>query len=241
MLKVPNLESGDSIIFSGDSGNGDTDIYYAIKLPDGNWGMARELPGQINTRFNENFPVLSKDGQRIYFSSDNEYSMGGYDLFYSDLNPETHLWSAPVNMGYPINDTYDNYNISWVEGKRHAYVSAIRPEGEGARDIYKVVFHDVEPSNCIIKCDLRVETENGLKLPSYSPHIIVTDTLDLFVGQYKASVDSAQFIMALTPGIYNIIVEEDEYPEFKQRLIIPEKWYNTEIDKLTLIINKKED
>lgn len=231
----------DTVIFSGDSDHGDTNLYYAIKLPDGSWGEARALPGAINSRANENFPVLSEDGQRMYFSSDNDMSMGGYDLFYSDYNKQTRKWGKPVNMGYPVNDTYDNYNISWVYGKRHAYVSAIRPEGYGARDIYKLVFHEKDPFNYILKCDLRVEKERKLEIPNMSPHITVTDTLQNIVGQYRATSDSAQFIMALTPGTYDIIIETSEYPELTRRLVIPEKWYNTTAEKMTFILNPKNN
>ena len=234
--------SGDTILFSGDSSYGDTDLYYSIKLPNGNWGVARELPGKVNTRFNENFPVLSEDGMRLYFSSDNEKSMGGYDLFYSDFNTETREWEEPINMGYPINDTYDNYNISWVYGKRHAYISAIRPEGYGARDIYKVVFNEKEPYNYIIKGDIRIENDDHkLLIPSSRASITVTDTLGNLIGQYMSSADSAQFIMALTPGAYIININEESVPAFSQPLIIPEKWYDTRADKLLFVLRKEEN
>ncbi len=233
--------SGDSILFSGDSENGDTDLYYSIKLPDGSWGVARELSGKINTKYNENFPVLSEDGQRLYFSSDNDKSMGGYDLFYSDYDKATQTWSEAVNMGYPINDTYDNYNISWVYGKRHAYVSSIRPEGYGARDIYKVIFNEKEAFNAIIKCDIRLQTDTGLVIPEFAPRITVRDTMEFIVGRYRATQDSSQFIMALTPGEYIIQIDEDDLPQFSQRLSIPEKWYDSIANRMQLIIKPKEE
>nr|WP_319397789.1 hypothetical protein [uncultured Carboxylicivirga sp.] len=233
--------SGDTIVFSGDSENGDTDLYYAMKLPNGKWGLARELPGKINSKYNENFPVLSEDGKRLYFSSDNEKSMGGYDLFYSDLDTETKLWGEPINMGYPLNDTYDNYNISWVYGKRHAYVSAIRPDGYGCRDIYKVVFNEKDPFNYIIKADIRVKNGKDLIIPNSRPSITVTDTLNNVMGQYRASADSAKFIMALTPGSYIVNIEDDNLPAFSQPLIVPEKWYNNEADKFLFVITKEDE
>jgi hypothetical protein len=61
-------EQKDTILFSSENVRGNTDLYYAIKLPTGEWGNARLLPGSINSsEFNVNFPVLSKDGQRLYF------------------------------------------------------------------------------------------------------------------------------------------------------------------------------
>ncbi|MCU4176774.1 tetratricopeptide repeat protein [Carboxylicivirga sp. N1Y90] len=231
----------DSIFFSGDDAAGHTDLYYAIKLPNGYWGEARPLKGKINTSGNENFPVLSEDGTRLYFSSDNKQSMGGYDLYYSDLNPISKEWGEPINMGFPINDTYDNYSISWVYGKRHAYVSAIRPEGEGCRDIYKVIFNEKEAYNAIIKCDIRLDTDTGLVIPIHEPRIEVCDTLGNVVGRYKASADSAKFIIALTPGFYDIKIDDDIIPSFSQRLEVPEKWYEAIANRLQLIVTKPEE
>lgn len=231
----------DSIFFSGEDAEGHTDLYYAIKLPNGQWGEARPVKGKINSTSNENFPVLSETGRRLYFSSDNETSMGGYDLYYSDYNPSSKEWGEPVNMGYPINDTYDNYSISWVYGKRHAYVSAIRPEGEGCRDIYKIVFNEKEAYNAIIKCDIRLETDTGMIIPTHAPRIEVSDTLGNIVGRYRASLDSAKFIMALTPGYYDIKINDDIIQSFSHRLEVPEKWYETVANRLLLLVTKPED
>ena len=103
----------DTIYFSAETAKGDNDIFYALKLPSGEWGYARALPGRVNSSYNEDFPMLSKDGKRLYFSSDNEKSMGGHDLFYSEWNQSLKEWGAPINLGYPINDTYDNFTISF--------------------------------------------------------------------------------------------------------------------------------
>ena len=66
-------------------------------------------------------------------------------------------WGAPINLGYPINDTYDNFTISFINGERHAYVSAIRPEGLGARDIYKIVYNQTEAYEAIIKGEMQIK------------------------------------------------------------------------------------
>ena len=218
-------EGGDTIIYSAEAKNGSTDLFYALKLPTGEWGVSRPLPGKINSKYDENFPVYMSDEKRIYFSSNNPKSMGGYDLFYSQLDTATGEWGEPVNLGYPINDTYDNYSISWVKGKRIGYVSAVRPEGYGSRDIYKVVFVNREASDVIYRCSLRVQTDTGLVVPWFTPQINVFDTLDLKVGSYAMAGDSARFIMALPPGDYYLKVEDEAIRSFVDTISVPEKLY----------------
>ncbi|WP_430809432.1 MULTISPECIES: hypothetical protein [unclassified Carboxylicivirga] len=227
----------DTILFASESESGLTDLYYAIRLPSGEWGEARLLPGAVNSaNYNENFPVLALNGQRLYFSSDNEQSMGGYDLFYADWDPTQKQWGKPINMGYPINDTYDNYNISWVQDKRFAYVSAIRPGGEGKYDIYKVVFNNTEPYNAVIKCDIRLKQERRRVIPGFCPDVIVTDTLDNMVGRYQVSRDSAKFVLALTAGAYRIHIQHDNIEPLVHELIIPDNRYEAVADRIRLVI-----
>ncbi len=233
--------SKDAILFSSENEKGNTDLYYSIKLPTGEWGKAHLLPGKINSvEYKENFPILSSDGKRIYFSSDNAQSMGGYDLFYANWNDETQSWSVPVNLGYPINDTYDNFNISWVNGQRHAYISAIRPEGHGHRDIYKVVFNSTLPSTAIVKCNIRLKKDRKLTIPDFNPTSTFTDTLNNLIGTYATQDDSASFIMALITGNYIIKIKHDLIQDLDYQLNIPDNYFNTLADRIKLIVLPKK-
>ena len=80
--------------------------------------------------------------------------MGGYDLFKSQLSKNGDKWSTPLNLGYPLNNTLDNMNISFsahwsneteTTRNKYAYVAAYREEGFGDLDIYRVTFNSVEP------------------------------------------------------------------------------------------------
>lgn len=229
----------DTIIFSSENMNGNTDLYYAIKLPTGEWGQARLLPGEINSaNYNENFPVLSSNGKRIYFSSDNLQSMGGYDIFFANWDDKKKEWGKPINIGYPINDTYDNYNISWVE-ERFAYISLIRPEGYGKYDVYKVVFNNTTPYTAIVRCDIRIKKDRRVQIPNFSPQITVTDTLDNTIGSYVANNDSADFVMALTSGYYKIKIEHESIEPLDYTLIIPDNRFESVADRIRLVVVPK--
>jgi len=234
--------SKDTILFSSENELGNTDIYYAIKLPTGLWGDARLVPGGVNSStYNENFPVLSADGKRLYFSSDNEQSMGGYDLFYSDWDEKSNNWGSPINLGYPINDTYDNFNISWVDGGRFAYISAIKPDGYGKLDIYKVVFNNIKPFNAVVKCEIRIKKDRKRQIPDFTPYITVTDTLDNIVGTYKAQKDSCTFFIALTKGYYKIKVEHEKIEPLVYDLEIPDNRFEAVTDRIRLLVIPKQE
>ena len=233
-------EGGDTLFYAAEGEDGSTDLFYAMKLPSGEWGRSRLLPGKINSEYDENFPFYMPDERRIYFSSNNSSSMGGYDLFYSSQDSATGEWSEPANLGYPINDTYDNYSISWVKGKRIGYISAIRPEGFGNRDIYKVVYVTKDPSNVIYRCSLKVQADSGLVEPWFSPEINVYDTLQLRVGTYTATMDSARFILALPPGDYYLKIDAPEIISFVDTITVPEKLYKAVPREKMYILTQSE-
>ncbi len=107
-----------------------TDLYMSRKLPNGTWGVPVKLPEVINTKYNESFPHLSYDGKTFYFSSEGHSSMGGFDIFVSEYDDLTGLFSVPKNLGYPINTVDDDFNISMSATGRYGYTSQFR-QGEG--------------------------------------------------------------------------------------------------------------
>ena len=141
------------IYFASDreEGIGGKDIYVSRKMPDGSWGPAENIGNVINTEFDEDFPYIGPDSNTLYFCSVGHNSMGDYDLFKSVWNSETKKWSEPVNLGYPINTPTDNKTISFTKSGRHAYISALKKEGVGNLDIYRVTFNNVEPTYSILK------------------------------------------------------------------------------------------
>jgi tetratricopeptide (TPR) repeat protein len=142
-----------TLIFAADrsGGYGGSDLYMAKALPNGEWGIPANLGPVINTTFDEEYPMLSFDGSRLYFSSVGHGSMGGYDLYYSDWDTASANWGQPVNLGYPVNTPDDDMQISFTASGRYAYKAALRPEGYGNLDIYRITFHDVEPAYTVVR------------------------------------------------------------------------------------------
>ncbi len=99
-----------TILFSsyGENGLNGKDIYRLNQIGDGKWNLQPQNLVDINTEFDEEYPILSADGKTLYFSSKGFDSMGGYDIYKSTWDENTASWSKPVNMGAPINSPFDD-------------------------------------------------------------------------------------------------------------------------------------
>jgi len=135
--------SGDGMtlyfVSSRKKGYGGRDIYFAHKDKNGQWGRAHNLGRVINTPFDEDNPCLINNDQTLYFSSKGHYSMGGYDIFYSNYTDRN--WSEPVNLGFPVNNTADNLGYTAINGGKAGYYSKINPHDPlREADVFHVTF-----------------------------------------------------------------------------------------------------
>ncbi|MFH1321479.1 MAG: hypothetical protein ABII90_12620 [Bacteroidota bacterium] len=153
---------GKHLYFASDinGGYGGTDIYLSKILPDGTWGLPINLGPTINTKYNEDFPGISSDEKILFFSSEGHMSIGGFDIFKSVRDDDTSQWQPPVNIGYPINTPEDNMSISFSASwdseteslqNRYAYISAVRQDGFGDLDIYRITFNKVGSRLTVIR------------------------------------------------------------------------------------------
>ena len=99
-------KSGNTLYFTSDreGGYGGLDIYKISLDSKGNWGEAENLGPAINTEFDEETPFLTMDDKYLFFSSKGHNGIGGYDVFYIDLESKNQV----INLGYPVNTTGDD-------------------------------------------------------------------------------------------------------------------------------------
>ncbi len=144
-------ESSASIHFSGKimyftSNNpkytrGGSDIYES-RRPDVNskWGAPINLGNVVNSIYSEESVFISPDGQTLYFSSNRQGSMGGYDIFKCEVQKDG-TWSPPINLGYPINTPDDDMFFSInANGRFGFYASTGHEDNQGEWDIYMITF-----------------------------------------------------------------------------------------------------
>jgi tetratricopeptide (TPR) repeat protein len=92
-------------------------LYTQSKLLD-KWGDEKRLPANINSENgNNNYPFVLTDGVTMYFASEGNGSIGGYDLFATrySINSDTYL--TPEQLGMPFNSFANDYMLVVDETK----------------------------------------------------------------------------------------------------------------------------
>ncbi|MEO5585512.1 MAG: hypothetical protein ABIQ75_08665, partial [Flavobacteriales bacterium] len=126
-------------VSSREGGLGGSDIYRSPwDEATGDWGTAENLGPDINTMYDEDGVFLPADGNTLYFASQGHSSIGGYDLFKSELR--NGRWSKPENLGWPINSPGDDQFLVLSADGTTGYFNSVRPGGVGGDDIYRVEF-----------------------------------------------------------------------------------------------------
>lgn len=135
-------EDGNQIIFSSDrpGGHGGLDLYISKKV-NGQWGPAKNLGSDINDFLNEDRAFLINNGKTLFFSSQSHQTLGGYDIFRSELQADGS-WSSPGNLGYPLNTPDDNMFFMPVgDGRTGYYPIYEESDGLGKEDIYRITLN----------------------------------------------------------------------------------------------------
>jgi len=132
----PTLNAeGTKLYFASDmpGGFGGMDLY-SSELENGRWGPPTNLGPGINTEGNEVFPFIYKNN-RLYFSSDGQIGLGGFDIYYTDAKAEGQ-WGTPENIGAPINSKDDDIAFTLSNKGESGYFTSNRTGGAGRDDIY---------------------------------------------------------------------------------------------------------
>lgn len=146
-IKMPNKSVKDKVkyttqrqdrVYFSDSIRGRMDIFTSYKLLD-EWSAAVSISDNINTRANENYPFLLLDGLTLYFASDGENSIGGYDLFITRYTPSSDSFLTPENIGMPFNSPYNDYMMVIDEQHQIGWFASDRFQPQGKVMIYTFV------------------------------------------------------------------------------------------------------
>jgi hypothetical protein len=215
-------KDGKTLFFTSnrEGGYGGLDIYRSERNRGGDWGPAINLGPVINSKYNDDTPFVTDDGNILYFSSMGHYNMGGYDIFYSTrLN--NGQWSEPVNLGYPLNTTKDDLFFVPVHDGAYAYYSRYDPaDTYGMTDIYKLeVFTDLHPRKFILNGITRVE---GQVNPDYSQFIatLINTKTGKIIDQSKLNSDGSYTLNALS-GDFDLQIKGKGITDNNEKISIP--------------------
>ena len=104
------------------------------ELINGKWDNIKELPF-CNDNFSTEHPVLSKDGKKLYFSSDMPGSIGSFDIYVVDVN-EDGTYGTPLNLGVAVNTIHREQFPSISDDGSILYFASDGHQGMGGLDIF---------------------------------------------------------------------------------------------------------
>ena len=130
------------IVFSAPGADGKWSLVTSEKISDTLWSAPSPVSGAASSQGNDIFPLVSQDGQRLYFSSNGLAGMGGYDIYVCTLSADGRTWSAPENLGFPYSSPYDDFLYDDTPDGRYSIFSSNRGCSPGNVRIYVLAFEN---------------------------------------------------------------------------------------------------
>lgn len=98
---------------------------------------------ELNTQSIDGCPIQSPDGLSLFMASNRPNGVGGLDIWVARRSSTSAPWSAPENLGEPVNSTVDDFCPTPVRGNGLFFVSREEPAscGNGDSDIYFTRFN----------------------------------------------------------------------------------------------------
>ena len=181
-------------------GLGGRDIYSCEQDKNGKWGKATNLK-TINSDQDEEAVFIHPDGSTIYYSSRSKGGLGGYDIYKTQkINNE---WSAPINIGAPINTEGDDLFFVMEANGKTAFYSSDQKGTKGGKDLFKISFithkkaPDLGPKLALLKGVVSDEKtgqllESEIELIDNEKHEII--------AKFKSNASTGKYLISLPSG-----------------------------------------
>ena len=109
------------------------------------WTNPTILPDNINEVGSScAYPFVMPDGITIYYASDGDLSLGGYDIFVTRHDTEDDTYFTPENIGMPFNSPYNDYMYAIDEFNNLGWFASDRYQPEGKVCIYVFIPNDTK-------------------------------------------------------------------------------------------------
>ncbi len=220
----------------GAMGNGD--LWMATKVGSYEYEEPVNLGPLVNTIDDEVCVFVHSDGNTLIYSSNGKNSIGGFDLFKTEY--KNGKWTAPVNLGYPINTIGDEKQFSMTADGKKAYITSHRDDTKGEFDIYEIdltnyVVPDPDGTNqgstgltsgaiSIFKGKV-LDGKEGTPIETV---VKITDDKGKVWDEMETS-ESGDFLIVLEGDItYTINVKQEGYQAYEEKIFIPKTPGKTE-------------
>ncbi|HLW30593.1 MAG TPA: hypothetical protein VKX29_07035 [Brumimicrobium sp.] len=207
------------IYYSSYGDNGDNkDIYVRTRLPDGTWSKEQPVFGNVNTKYNEDYPYMHPTGKYLYFSSEGHNSMGGYDVFRSRYDAETNSFGPPENMDISISSPSNDFLYIVDSLDRYAYFASQRESESDQVHVYNVRVERF-PIQMVI---LKGQFNSTINTAEKSLSITVNNNSGERMGEFKTTSKGDYLINLPKGGKYEFIVSVgDKEQQHRQIIDLP--------------------
>ncbi len=218
-----------------DGGKGGSDIYVTRRK--GNQWTRAELVQGINTSSDEMCPCIAADNSTMYFSSNRSGGTGGFDIYTTRMKGAA--FSAPQNIGSPINSGWDEYYYTAITNTNTAYFASDRPGGSGGLDIYKAEPNPELPDAVLT---LHGKVTDAVSNKPLGADLVITDLKTRQkVAVLRSDDQTGEYYATLNAGrSYSITATRPDYVFYSERVDVPatEKGHTVEKDiKLNPLAN----
>jgi len=237
-------KDGNTLFFTSDrpGGFGGLDIYRTDKDEKGEWGPPVNLGPTINSIYDEETPFVIGDKGKytLYFSSQGHYSMGGFDVFYSNLL-NNNKWSTPINIGYPLNTVgNDLFYIPKANGEYFFFPLNNNERGGIAKNnIYKAKVNlpgmkpveETKPPQLVkvtVKGIVRL-ADNSAELPKDVAVVVYDSLKNVNIATVKPTLDSGYYQQIVLPGSYKFTYSCRGYNPKTEYVYIPDNFSQKEV------------
>lgn len=215
--------SGDIMFLSmeGHSSLGREDLYVALLGDNGEWSEPIHLGDEVNSEGFEISPFLNASKDTLYYSSDGLGGLGDADIYFTvRLDSTWKNWSAPVNVGAPVNSHFYDAFLSIAPNGIHYFVSN-RGE-QDLSDIYRSrrIYHPIDSSLLVSDSSMSVTVdETAVTLETIIP-VPVKKVPDVRAIYYKYNGRNIKWVSNHEKVILAQILEIlKEDPELKIELV----------------------
>jgi outer membrane protein OmpA-like peptidoglycan-associated protein len=220
------------------------DIYKSTLLDDGSWSQPERLSDVINSPYAEESVLIHPDGKTLYFASKGHVGMGGTDLFMSRLD-ENGNWSEPVNLGYPINTSFNENSLMVSPEGNIAFFASNRKGGYGELDIYYFELpEDLRPTRTLYFEGMVYDATTNVPLGGkfelidlQTGNVVITAFADVETGEFTVSLPvNREYALKVTHDGYayysanfNMTVPDDQEVKYMDIPLMPYNKPGTEI------------
>lgn len=213
---------------------GQSDLFKVSINDNGYFGTIENLGPQINTEGKETFPFITPDNE-LYFASDGHPGLGGLDVFVSKLDKAGNF-TAPINIGEPINSSNDDFAFSINTESKVGFFSSYRTTGKGFDDIYRFKEHkiliceqllsgtvtDSDTGNVLASAEVILLDENFKELKKATSDEKGSYTFEVECGKtYYVRANKKDYITKEAKVVIAEISGKTELPVSLEKVVVP--------------------